>query len=50
MHLVNTRFGPPLIDSPIDGLTLLHREGSADDFAKHFMALSCRDPDITEVQ
>jgi hypothetical protein len=50
VQLVNTRFGPPLTDSPIGELALLHREGSIDDFAKRFMALSCRDPATTEVQ
>jgi hypothetical protein len=46
--LVNKRFGPPLTESPIDELALLRREGSVDDFAKCFMALSCRDTAISE--
>jgi hypothetical protein len=29
---------------------MLHRTGSVDEFAKRFMALSCRDPTITEQQ
>jgi hypothetical protein len=46
--LVNKHFGPPLTDSPIGELALLRRDGSIDDFAKRFMALSCRDTAITE--
>jgi hypothetical protein len=50
MQLVNTRFRLSLTDNPIGELVLLHHEGSVDDFAKRFMALSCHDPDIMEVQ
>jgi hypothetical protein len=45
---VHTRFGPPLTESPIGELALLHRDGSRDTFCNHFMALSCHDPGITE--
>jgi hypothetical protein len=45
---MNKRFGPPLTDSPIGEITLLRCDGSIDDFAKCFMALSCRDTAITE--
>jgi hypothetical protein len=48
VQLVNKRFRPPLTDSPIGELTLLHRDGSIDDFAKHFIALYCRDTAITK--
>jgi hypothetical protein len=46
--LINTRFGPPLIDSPIGELALLWHVGSINDFAKRFMALSCHDLEIIE--
>jgi hypothetical protein len=46
--LVNKRFRPPLTDIPIGELALLRRDGSVDDFAKCFMALSCRDKTIIE--
>jgi hypothetical protein len=46
--LVNKRFGLPLTDSPIGELALLCRNGSVDEFAKRFMALSYRDTAITE--
>jgi hypothetical protein len=46
MSMVNKRFGPPLMESPISELALLHREGLINDFAKRFLALSCRDTTI----
>jgi hypothetical protein len=48
IQLVNKRFGSPLTDSPIGEIVLLRRDGSVDDFAKCFMALSCRDTTINE--
>jgi hypothetical protein len=45
---VNKRFGQPLTDSPIGEIALLRRDDNVDDFAKRFMALSCRDTAITE--
>jgi hypothetical protein len=45
---VNKRFRTPLTDSPISEIALLWCDGSVDDFAKRFMALSCRDTAITE--
>jgi hypothetical protein len=50
IQLVNTRFGPPLTDTPLGELAMLCRTGSMDEFAKRFMVLSCRDPSITEPQ
>jgi hypothetical protein len=48
IQLVNKRFGQPLTDSPIGEIALLRRDDNVDDFAKRFMALSCRDTAITE--
>jgi hypothetical protein len=39
VQLVNARFGLPLTDSPV---------GAVDDYAKQFMALSCRDTSLIE--
>jgi hypothetical protein len=50
IQLVNARFGLPLTDTPLGELAMLRRTGSVDEFAKRFMALSCRDPTITEQQ
>jgi hypothetical protein len=35
---------------PLNELAMLHRLGSVDEFVKRFMALSYRDPSITEPQ
>jgi hypothetical protein len=48
VQLVNKRFGPLLTKSPIGELALLRHEGSVDEFAKKFMALSCCVTTITE--
>jgi hypothetical protein len=48
VQLVNKRFKPPLTESPIGELALLYSDGSIDDFAKKFMALSYRDTAITK--
>jgi hypothetical protein len=45
---VNKRFRLPLTDSLIGKFALLRRDDNIDDFAKCFMALSCRDTMITE--
>jgi hypothetical protein len=50
VQLVNARFGPPLTDSPIGELAMLCRTGTVDEFSKHFIALSCRDMTLSEVQ
>jgi hypothetical protein len=50
IQLVNARFIPPLTDTPLGELAMLRRSSSIDEFAKRFMALSCRDPSITESQ
>jgi hypothetical protein len=47
---VNFWFGPPLTDTPFRELAMLRRTGLVDEFTKRFMALSCRDPTITEQQ
>jgi hypothetical protein len=36
------------MDNPIGELALLRRTGSVDDYCNQFMALSCRDPAISE--
>jgi hypothetical protein len=48
IQMVNKRFRPPLIESPIDELALLRCNGSIDDFTKKIMALSYRDTAIME--
>jgi hypothetical protein len=50
VQLVNTRFGLPLTKSSIDELSMLRRDGTVDDYCNRFMALSCRDPTLTEAQ
>jgi hypothetical protein len=50
IQLVNARFGLPLTDTLLRELAMLRCTGSVDEFAKRFMALSCRDPTITEQQ
>jgi hypothetical protein len=50
IQLVNARFSLPLTDTPLRELAMLRRTGSVDEFANRFMALSYRDPTITEQQ
>jgi hypothetical protein len=47
-HRLGLNTEPPLTDSPIGKIALLRRDDSVDDFAKRFMALSCRDTAIIE--
>jgi hypothetical protein len=49
-RLINTRFGPPMTDTPLSELALLRRTGSVDEFCGKFMAWSCRDLSLTEGQ
>lgn len=41
VQLVNTRFGPPLTDTPLGDLALLRREGSVEDCCNRFLTLAC---------
>jgi hypothetical protein len=50
IQLVNAWIDSPLTNTPLGELAMLRRTGSVDEFAKRFMALSCRDPTITEQQ
>jgi hypothetical protein len=50
VQLVNARFGPPLTDSPIGELAMLHRTGMVDTFSKRFIALACHDSSLSEPQ
>jgi hypothetical protein len=48
VQLINTRFGPLLVESPISELALLRQDGTIEEYCTKFMALSCRDPTISE--
>jgi hypothetical protein len=48
--LINARFRPPMIDTPLDELALLHWTGSVDELCGKFMALSCCDLSLSEGQ
>jgi hypothetical protein len=50
VQLINTRFGPPLTDSPLGELALLCRFGTVDEFCSKFMSLSYWDHTLTEPQ
>jgi hypothetical protein len=50
VQLVNTHFGPPLIDSLLNELATLRHTGTVDKFCSRFMALSCHDHSLTETQ
>lgn len=49
-QLVQQRFGPAMTDNPIGEIMLLHRTGSVEDYTDKFLALACRDANITESQ
>jgi hypothetical protein len=42
------RFGPPLTESPIGELALLYQDGTIEEYCNKFMALSYKDPAISE--
>jgi hypothetical protein len=48
IQLINTRFGPPLTDSPLRELALLRRSSMVNEFCNKFMSLSCFDHTLTE--
>jgi hypothetical protein len=48
VQLIHTCFGLSCTESSIGELTLLSRDGSVESFYNRFMALSCRDLEITE--
>jgi hypothetical protein len=50
VQLVNARFRPPLMDSPLIELAMLQRSGTVDNFSKRFISLSCHDVSLTEAQ
>jgi hypothetical protein len=50
IQLLNTHFGPPLMNSPIGESAILQCTGTADEFCKCFITLSCRDISLTEAQ
>jgi hypothetical protein len=47
-QLVQQRFGPPMTDSPVGEIMLLRRVASVEDYTDKFLALACRDTDLTE--
>jgi hypothetical protein len=49
-QLVQQRFGLPMTDSPVDEIMLLRRTGTVEDYTDKFLALACRDADLTELQ
>lgn len=42
--------GPPVTESPLGEITMLCCSGSVDDYSKQFIALACRDIELTEKQ
>lgn len=49
-QLVHKHFGPPITDSPVGEIMLLHRHGTVEDYTDKFPTLACRDADLTESQ
>jgi hypothetical protein len=49
-QLVQQRFGPPITDEPVGELMLLRRTGTVEDYTDKFLALACRDADLSEAQ
>ncbi|EEE55062.1 hypothetical protein OsJ_02776 [Oryza sativa Japonica Group] len=50
VQLVHTRFGPPMTDSPLGELTALRRTGTVENYVNSFLALACRDVELSESQ
>ena len=50
VKLVHTFFGPPMTDSPLGELKLLHRTSTVEDYCDRLMALACRDHELSEDQ
>jgi hypothetical protein len=48
VRLVNTRFEPLLMDSPIGELAHLRREGMVEEYCTKFMSLACCEPTLSE--
>jgi hypothetical protein len=49
-QLVQQGFGPPMTDSPVSEVMLLHRTGSVEDYTDQFLAFACCNADLTEQQ
>jgi hypothetical protein len=49
-QLVQQRFRPPMTDSPLGELVRLCRAGTVDDYTDQFLALACRDADLSDHQ
>jgi hypothetical protein len=50
VQLVHQRFGPPLTESPLGELVLLRRVGTVQEYTDQFLALACRDADLSDHQ
>jgi hypothetical protein len=44
------RFGPPMTDGPVGEIMLLRCIGTVEEYTDKFLALACRDADLTEPQ
>ncbi|KAJ1283624.1 hypothetical protein BS78_03G142700 [Paspalum vaginatum] len=50
VRMVQNRFGPPMTDTPLGALKLLQRTSTVEDYCEKFMALACRDAELSEQQ
>jgi hypothetical protein len=50
VQLVHQRFGPPLTESPLGELVLLCRARTVEEYKDQFLALACRDADLSDHQ